>query len=65
MTYFEGVTTAIAVVALIVSAVAMMKRVSPGSGWIQRTRALVESQPPAQWVAMGFPVGWQALPIWQ
>ncbi|MGE4458152.1 MAG: Abi family protein [Stenotrophomonas sp.] len=43
----------------------MMKRVSPGSGWIQRTRALVESQPPAQWGAMGFPVGWQALPIWQ
>lgn len=43
----------------------IMKRVSPGSGWISRTRELIETQPPATWSAMGFPPEWQDFPIWQ
>ena len=42
----------------------MMARINPESGWLQRTRTLIESQAPERIAVMGFPSAWQEFPVW-
>lgn len=38
--------------------------IAPRSAWHDRMRALVQSHPMANTAAMGFPQGWESLPVW-
>ena len=40
------------------------ERINPGSQWLCRVIALVESMPAGTINAMGIPVDWQTLPLW-
>ena len=43
----------------------IMNVISPDHHWKRRLMALFEKHPVVKPEAMGFPIGWQALPIWQ
>lgn len=43
----------------------LMERISPGTHWKQRLIKLLQSHPAAEPVAMGFPDGWEILPVWK
>lgn len=43
----------------------MMSIISPNSTWQQRLKSLIESTPLIDVADMGFPQGWERLPIWQ
>ena len=40
-------------------------KVSPESGWAQRTLSLLQEHPTKDWAAMGFPSDWQAIDFWR
>ena len=43
----------------------LIRQANPGSGWSNRLKKLLESHPTGDLTAMGFPAGWQSLPLWK
>lgn len=41
-----------------------VERINPGSRWLCRVIKLVDTMPAGTTIAMGFPTGWQSLPVW-
>jgi abortive infection bacteriophage resistance protein len=42
----------------------LLQRIFPDSSWPTRLTQLMATMPPGTAQAMGFPVGWQSLPVW-
>jgi len=42
----------------------LLERINPGSHWADRLTQLVAAMPPGTDQAMGYPPGWQNLPVW-